>query len=58
MNLKQNKITRIAQTYEETHKEITHDLKKEFTRICQVWNAVLDSLTLSIRFEIPKYYFR
>lgn len=51
--LKQKKITVIAQTYEETQKGISHDLKKEFTQNLRVWNAVLDSLTLSIRFEDP-----
>ena len=56
--LKQKKITVIAQTYEETQKGISHDLKKEFTQNLRVWNAVLDSLTLSIRFEDPEILFQ
>lgn len=52
------KITVIAQTYEETQKGISHDLKKEFTQNLRVWNAVLDSLTLSIRFEDPEILFQ
>lgn len=51
-------ITSIAQTYEETQVEITHDLKKEFAKNLQIWNAVLDSLTLSIRFENPEVLFQ
>ena len=42
VNLEKNKITSIAQTYETTQVEITNDLKKEFTKNLQIWNAVLD----------------
>ena len=58
VNQEKSKITSIAQTYEETQVEITHDLKDEFTKNLQVWNAVLDSLTLSIRFENPDILFK
>ena len=54
---RKNKITSIARTYETTQVEITNDLKKEFTKNLQIWNAVLDSLTLSIRFENPEILF-
>ena len=57
VNLENNKITSIAQTYETIQVEITNDLKKEFTKNLQIWNAVLDSLTLSIRFENPEILF-
>lgn len=53
-----SQITSIAQTYEKTQVEITHDLKEEFTKNLQIWNAVLDSLTLSIRFENPEILFK
>ena len=56
--LKQKKITTIAQTYEKTQEGISHDLKKEFTQNLQVWNAVVDSLTLSVRFEDPEILFQ
>ena len=56
--LKQKKITTIAQTYEKTQECISHDLKKEFTQNLQVWNAVVDSLTLSVRFEDPEILFQ
>ena len=56
--LKQKKITTIAQTYEKTQEGISHDLKKEFTQNLQVWNAVVDSLTLSVRFEDPEILFK
>lgn len=52
------KITTIAQTYEKTQEGISHDLKKEFTQNLQVWNAVVDSLTLSVRFEDPEILFQ
>ena len=55
---KNNQITSIAQTYEKTQVEITHDLKEEFAKNLQIWNAVLDSLTLSIRFENPEILFK
>ena len=55
---KQQKITTIAQTYEKTQEGISHDLKKEFTQNLQVWNAVVDSLTLSVRFEDPEILFQ
>lgn len=58
ISLEKNKITSIAQTYEKTQVEITHDLKKEFAKNLQIWNAVLDSLTLSIRFENPEILFQ
>ena len=58
VNLENNKITSIAQTYETIQVEITNDLKKEFTKNLQIWNAVLDSLTLSIRFENPEILFK
>lgn len=58
VTLEKKRITSIAQTYEATQVEITHDLKKEFTKNLQTWNAVLDSLTLSIRFENPEILFR
>lgn len=57
VNLEKGKITYIAQTYEKTQLEITRNLKKEFTKNLQIWNAVLDSLTLSIRFENPDILF-
>ena len=56
--LKQKKITTIAQTYEKTQEGISHDLKKEFTQNLQVWKAVVDSLTLSVRFEDPEILFQ
>lgn len=55
---KNNQITSIAETYEKTQAEITHDLKEEFAKNLQIWNAVLDSLTLSIRFENPEILFK
>ena len=58
VNLEKNKITSIARTYETTQVEITNDLKKEFTKNLQIWNAVFDSLALSIRLRIPKSYLR
>src|SRR5699024_8596123 len=58
VNLENNIITSITQTYETTQVEITNDLKKEFTKNLQIWNAVLDSLTLSIRFENPEILFK
>lgn len=57
VNQEKGKITSIAQTYEETQVEITRDLKEEFAKNLQIWNAVLDSLTLSIRFENPDILF-
>ena len=58
VNLEKNKITSIARTYETTQVEITNDLKKEFTKNLQIWNAVFDSLALSIRFENPEILFK
>ena len=58
INQEKGRITSIAQTYEETQVEITHDLKEEFAKNLQIWNAVLDSLTLSIRFENPDILFK
>ncbi len=55
---KNSQITSIAKTYEKTQVEITHDLKEEFAKNLQIWNAVLDSLTLSIRFENPEILFK
>lgn len=55
---KNSQITSIAKTYEKTQVEITHDLKEEFAKNLQIWNAALDSLTLSIRFENPEILFK
>ena len=54
VNLEKNKITSIARTYETTQVEITND----FTKNLQIWNAVFDSLALSIRFENPEILFK
>lgn len=56
--MKQKKITSIAQNYEKTQEGITHELKQEFAQNLQIWNAVLDSLTLSVRFENPEILFQ
>lgn len=56
--LKQKKITSIAETYEKTQEGITRELKEEFASNFQIWNAVLDSLTLSVRFENPEILFQ
>ncbi|MCB6972381.1 MULTISPECIES: OmpA/MotB family protein [Butyricimonas] len=55
---KNSQITSIAKTYEKTQVKITHDLKEEFAKNLQIWNAALDSLTLSIRFENPEILFK
>lgn len=56
--LKQKRITSIAQSYEKTQEGINNDLKQEFAKNFQTWNAALDSLTLSIRFENPEILFQ
>lgn len=51
------RIESIAITYEKKQSELTQDLQKEFDKKLKLWNATLDTNTLSIRFENPEILF-
>lgn len=57
ITIEKNRITTIAVTYENLQNELYLDLKKEFEKDLDTWNAVLDESTLSIRFENPEILF-
>lgn len=57
ITIEKNRITTIAVTYENLQNELYLDLKKEFGKDLEAWNAVLDESTLSIRFEQPDILF-
>lgn len=56
--LERQRIESVAITYEKIQSELTQELEKEFARNLTNWNAVLDSNTLSIRFENPEILFK
>lgn len=56
--LERQRIESVAITYEKIQSELTQELGKEFARNLTNWNAVLDSNTLSIRFENPEILFK
>lgn len=58
ITIEKNKIKTIAVTYENLQNELYLDLKKEFGKDLEAWNAVLDEATLSIRFEEPEILFK
>lgn len=51
------RIESVAITYEKKQSELTQDLQKEFDKKLKLWNATLDTNTLSIRFENPEILF-
>lgn len=57
ITIEKNRIESIAVTYENLQNELYLDLKKEFEKDLDTWNAVLDESTLSIRFEKPEILF-
>lgn len=57
ITIEKNRIETIAVTYENLQNELYLDLKKEFEKDLDTWNAVLDESTLSIRFEKPEILF-
>lgn len=52
------RIESIAITYNKTQEELAQNLKKEFEQNLSIWNAVVDTTTLSIRFENPEILFK
>ena len=57
ITIEKNRIQTIAVTYENLQNELYLDLKKEFGKDLEIWNAELDESTLSIRFENPEILF-
>ena len=51
------KIEQIAVTYEKLQSELYADLKKEFEKDLDRWDAILDRQTLSVRFREPEVLF-
>lgn len=56
--LEKKRIESIATTYNKTQEELAQNLKKEFEQNLSIWNAVVDTTTLSIRFENPEILFK
>lgn len=56
--LEKQRIESVAITYEKIQTELTQDLKKEFDENLKLWNATIDTNTLSIRFENPDILFK
>ena len=51
-------LTEVVQTYKTLRKELYLDLKKEFEKDLEKWQAVLDREKISIRFREPKVLFK
>lgn len=52
------KIQSVANSYEKIQIELTNDLKEEFSKNLNEWNASFDPALLSIRFEYPEILFK
>lgn len=58
VGIEKERIEAVAVTYKKTQSAIAHDLKQEFSKDLQTWNALVDTNTLSIRFENPEILFK
>lgn len=58
VRIEKQQIEAVAITYEKKQNDLAHDLQKEFDKNLRVWDAVLDTNTLSIRFRNPEILFK